>query len=234
MTSRPPERDFVEMRLQNFASACAALRRQRLARKTAFVFAAPDRPREAAVEAAEDGPADVRAQEHAAESWIDADLVLVHGIGELLVGPAAGHIAQVAHADVCHIDGNRRLRRIGVGARQHHAVALAVVVRHRRVARGGPHRPRHQPQVDRVGDVGRLGDVRDHRFGHRPAEQRLISPQRIEAELAAARIARVGSERHVAQAETAAAATGTGRRSECCNAPRRSRVGASRRYAPPR
>src|SRR5262249_53744980 len=100
--------NVVEMRLQGFASA-RGLSYQRRLRRTARVFAAPDGPREAAMEGSEDGPADVRAQEHAAESRVDADLVLVHIIRELLMGPAAGHIAQITDADIRHIDGDRRL-----------------------------------------------------------------------------------------------------------------------------
>ena len=201
MTSRPPARDGVEMRLQELASAARALRRQRLAGRRALVFAAADRPREAAVEAAEDGSADVRAQQHAAESRVDGDLVLVHGIARSSCAQPPRHIAQVAHADLGHVDGNRRLRRIGV------AGATAPCSRRRRNRRAtrriGWRRPRTARAISRrlIGSGTLAGSAMCEIivFGHRPAEQRLVGAQRVEAELAAARIAGVGSERHVAQ-----------------------------------
>ena len=203
MTSRPPAAMRVEMRLQRLASAARALGRQRLARRRAFVLAAADRAREAVVEAREaSGPSTRR---RAARGR-------ARGSMEILPAGTRASCAQPMHVAAAR-RRYRADRRSALGWQRRHRGrrgAAAPGSRHRRrrrCARVGVGRPaardrqRHQPQVERLRHIDRLGDVRDHVSVTGRAEQRLVGAERIEAELAAGRIAGVGRQRHVAQPE---------------------------------
>ena len=222
MTSRPPRGDRIEMRLQGFAPAALRCVASASPDGTALVFAAADRPREAAVEACRGSGPLTFAPSSTRPSRGSMAILSGHASRASSCAQPPGTSRRSQTQMSATSIGDRRLapdRRSGATAR------CSRPRRSRRATVGSvaaaSHRARHQPQVDRVGHVGRLGDVRDHRLGDRPAEQRLVGAQRVEAELAARSHRRDRASAARRSSGTAAAATGRCRRSECCSAPSR-------------